>query len=75
MTSREKPIKVVLPLDLVNKESACGKSIRHEHPSVYLAEPQSVGIIVDISLPSLRRRDAGPPRGGPSLFAFRGGDG
>lgn len=74
MTYRKKLIEVALPLDAINKESAREKSIRHGHPSTLFEEMQVVSIIVDRSLPSLRRRDAGPPRGGPSLLFSRSGD-
>lgn len=33
MTCKRKLIKVALPLEVINRESACEKSIRHGHPS------------------------------------------
>ncbi len=70
MTYREKLIEVALPLDEINAQSAREKSIRHGHPSTLLEEHQVVSYYIDRSLPSLRRRDAGPPGGGPSFLPF-----
>ncbi len=73
MTYRKKLIEVALPLDAINKESAREKSILCNHCPAILAVLQVVSIMVDRSLPSLRRRDAGPPTGGPSLLFSRSG--
>lgn len=56
-------------------EIAREKSIRRNHFPTTLAEMPLVSIVADRSLPSLRRRDAGPPTGGPCFLLTCSGDG
>lgn len=58
MTCRKKLLEIV-----------CEKPVHRNHFPTILAEMPLVGIVADRSLPSLRRRGAGPPTGGPSFVA------
>jgi hypothetical protein len=51
------------------------KSVRHGYLATSFAGLQVSSIMVDRSLPSLRRRDAGAPTGGPRRLFFGSGDG